>query len=650
MIKTIQRHHYNAREIDRSFSSFVFDQTLDLLDPNHIFLTEGDVQSLEKYRYDLKSSIDNNNCEFIDELSDVLSKRLVSAEIFYSDHLTGKFNYREEDKFVFYQRVNGSDREKHLKNWIKYEVLNSAHKLIEDGADVDSVLSAVQKQIIQRDICQIQSVTKSSKGVDEYVGVKFLKALAEGFDPHSTYFTPYQENEMRKSLSQKSESYGFQLSENEKGEIEIYALIPGSPAWKSNILNEGDVLLSITEPDGKKTTVNCNTYNEVVQILTFLTADQVTGFEFRKKTGEIVLVELNKAEISNIDNSIKSFIIDSLNSVGYINIPSFYVDSYSTTRGGCADDLARELIKLKRQGIEGLIVDVRNNGGGDMREAINLAGIFVNFGALSILDANGFEPSTLKDPNRGSIYRGPLVIMTNKASASASELLAAAMQDYNRGLVVGSPTYGKSTSQIIVPLDAYKSDFENIDAESKSDLGYVKLTNGKFYRVDGESHQLEGVLPDIYLPSPFDSLSYGERYSPTALANTSIDKKTYYRPRQKLPIEELKEQSRQRVTKDENFKSLKELNNAFQEWYNRDYVPVSLSSYSNYIKQNPSSEYDKASTAHNNRLLVKNPDYLSGLSSKDNDGVINKNTIDRIKSDPYIKETYFIINDLINNN
>lgn len=258
---------------------------------------------------------------------------------------------------------------------------------------------------------------------------------------------------------------------------------------------------------------------------------KVSTFQIRKKSGKEIKVKLEKSDMDVQENVIKSFVLesDSLD-LGYVYLPSFYTDYEmgGTTAEGCANDLATELLRLKRDGIEGLILDLRDNGGGSMREAIKVVGISINQGALGIFKTQNENPLTLKDLNRGTLYADPMIIIVNSFSASASELFAAAMQDHNRALIVGTKTYGKSTAQSVIPLDtSLITDImqgENLD---EKDIDFIKITHSTFFRTTGESHQAEGIIPDIYIPHIFEKLKLKEEHYPSVLARERIDKKTY---------------------------------------------------------------------------------------------------------------------------
>ena len=362
-----------------------------------------------------------------------------------------------------------------------------------------------------------------------------------------------------------------------------------------------------------------------------------------------ILITLHKEQINVEENVIKSFILEGNRKIGYIYLPAFYsqMNSIVYSPNGCANDVAKELIKLKREGINGLIIDLRNNGGGSMLEAIQLAGIFINYGALCIVHSRQEDPVTTKDINRGTIYNDPLIILQNLFSASASELFAAAMQDHNRAIIAGANSFGKSTAQEILPIDAYKYNrFTNINGTSK---GYLKLTRSKFYRVNGKSHQKEGIIPDIKLPDIYDDIDVGESFLKSALDPSTIEKKTYYFPYDPLPIKKLRASSEHRVNNDSAFIYIKKMSKLLSEQQKQYSIPLKYESFKAYYNSSSLiNEYEKSFREEKTMFLVTNPSYMKGISSiTDSKMEINDNAMKQIQKDIYIKEAYNVINDLI---
>ncbi|HEX2936925.1 MAG TPA: carboxy terminal-processing peptidase, partial [Bacteroidales bacterium] len=332
-------------------------------------------------------------------------------------------------------------------------------------------------------------------------------------------------------------------------------------------------------------------------------------------------------------------------------LPGFYTEWENQDPTGCANDVAKEIIKLKQENIQGIIIDLRNNGGGAMNEALALAGTFVDAGPLCILSERDKKLTTLRDLSLGTVYDGPLVLMVNGFSASASEIMAASLQDYHRALIVGSPTFGKATGQTIIPLDTLPSSMESGE-KNNEDNGFVKITVSKFYRLNGISYQRKGVTPDVLLPSYFDGSSYQESSQPYALPSDSVNRKARYTPLPELPVKSLAEKSKVRLDADERFKKITStLDSLKSAMTHLKAIPLNIELFRKKeagifdALQILEKEIVKPSTAFNvanvkfDRLLINLSDY-----KKEVNDLLLKN----LQNDIYIEETYRIINDLIN--
>jgi carboxyl-terminal processing protease len=341
------------------------------------------------------------------------------------------------------------------------------------------------------------------------------------------------------SLGKKTMEYGLNFDEDEEGNVMIDDLKPGSSAFQSGQLNEGDKIQSVQIGSQTPQNVSELDVTQVYQIITNASDNKVT-LTVKKPDGSTRQVILRKEiqEADEDENKVKSFILKGKKSIGYISLPAFYSD-WEDSQGinGCANDVAKEIVKLKKDAIDGLILDVRYNGGGSMQEAIELAGIFIDAGPVGQYRSRDGKVITLKDANRGTIYDGPLLLMVNGYSASASEMIAATLQDYNRALVVGSPTFGKATAQVILPLDT-TIDLNTYDGTKAAD-SYIKLTISTLYRLNGTSAQINGVKPHIILPDISRASQQGEANERFALRTIDIAANKYYKPLVSLQLNSL---------------------------------------------------------------------------------------------------------------
>lgn len=501
--------------------------------------------------------------------------------------------------------------------------------------------SASQNRVLTSKICQMQTRLNHPGGIEVYVGNAFLKAIAQSYDPHTMYFTQAEEDEFNIKLSKQAVDFGLQLSENDWGEIVIDAIVPGSSAWNANELSKGDVILEVQTPKGEIMDFACLSIEDVQHFLSNEALHEAT-FRVRRWNGQEFTVTLCKTLLDVTENMIQSYVLQKHHKIGYIYLPSFYTNADSTSYhlpNGCANDVAKELILLKQEGIEGLIIDLRNNGGGSLLEAIRLAGMFIDYGAVIITESRAQEVLTLKDMERGTVFEGPVVILINTMTASASELFAATLQDYNRAVVVGSNSFGKATSQQVVPLKG--------NTPPDEITGYLKVSVNKIYRVTGKSYQKTGIIPDIKLPTIYDHLQVGEGMYPNAITASHPIKKAYYTPLTFLPIADLQLRSGQRVASDSTFALITDMGQRLAKIHEQHIIPLDQKSFTTYLATSPYT-YQEPSVGKVHEWLVQNLSFLEGISSvTDAEKEINQQAMTNIKKDVYIYEAYCIMADFI---
>ncbi len=384
---------------------------------------------------------------------------------------------------------------------------------------------------------------------NSYLEVVFLNTIAFTFDPHSNYFDAEMNQEFSEELTSEREVYGISYQKNRSGNIEIIKTLPGSPAWLSGEIHPGDEIHSMKFGEGETHLTSGYSLSEFEKLFRGNESKTLT-ITLKDQEENIKSVEITKGKVYSDGDIIKSALLVGESKVGYISLPDFYMNWTDTSDLGCANDLAKALIKLKKENITGLILDLRNNGGGSLKEAIDLVGIFIDFGPILVKNDSENNLLTLKDFNRGAIYNGPLTIMINENSASASEVVAAAIQDYNRGLIVGQKSFGKATGQSVLPVDPVATSFLSGVTPENSEWGYLKMTNIGLYRINLTTNQNRGVLPDITLfPSDTIQNFYETSYN-NSIVLPNVEKKMYYTAQKPLPIDVLKAKSNTRQKTD----------------------------------------------------------------------------------------------------
>lgn len=664
--RMVQKMHYQPKPLDDTLSAYVFDQFIDLIDPAGYYFMQSDIDYLTaKHRLEIDNQIENSTSEFFNETGTIFLKRLKSADSLIRSVLEEPFDLTENETLSFleedypdYVKDTKALKERWRK-WLKNATLD---ELFDGGyvddptlASVDTLLmnlEAATKAVEKFERFEISSFTKHPAGFRPYLATFYLDALAGYYDPHTSYFSDIQKESFEEELSKDNYAYGFSLKENELGEILIAGLAPGSAAWMSNQMSKDDVLKAIKFPNSDKIDVSLLDIDELLLILRNSESKSMIMI-LKKANGKIEEVSLTKTEIYVDDDVIKSVILDGEKKIGYITLPDFYTDWDEGTGLGCANDIAKNIVKLKQEKIDGLILDLRNNGGGSLKEAIDLAGIFINYGPIAIEQGKYREPKSIKDMNKGAIYLGPFVILVNGLSASASEIFSAAMQDYNRAIIVGSTTYGKSTGQVVLPLDpSVDTDSFLSGQSSDSDMGYLKITRTKYYRITNSTHQKEGVIPNVKIRDYYELYDYAEANYVNALSKDKVVKKVYYTPAAEFNSDDLQAKANARLALNENYQELLRAIDTISNFTDYDeLIPLDIAGYQKNEKR-MSDLYDRLFEAEEyasqNFKVTNNKFDTEIMKMNSYRAELNTKYLEQIQKDLYIGEAYNILTDYIN--
>lgn len=542
--KIVDRYHFLSISFDDGFSEKVFDSFVEEIDPLGIYFYAEDIAQLRTdYVHSIDEEIQQSKSAFFDAFATLFEERLRGAKNRLVSLENEKINWEKEEVLKTDPKAKPAYTSSEIEmneRWRKWFKLATLEELFSENqhpnpteTTIDSVLiyeDQAKERVLKDAQFEIKSYLENPTGFKPYLSVFYLNSIATTVDPHTTYFSPNEQQEFVSDLSRDNFAFGIQLEENDKGEVVLVGLVPGSPAWISSELNKGDIILKLKLGDAPVLNLSEAGMDEINLLFENSEAEELHLF-IRKANGQKKEVELEKGLVYVDQDVIKSVILDGEKKVGYITLPDFYTNWDGYGSDGCANDVAKTLVKLQKESIEGLILDLRNNGGGSLKEAIDLAGIFINYGPICIVKEHGVDPKSIKDFNKGSIYDGPLVVLVNGLSASASEIFTAALQDYNRAIVVGSTTYGKSTGQVVLPLDPNMLDPQpGLNGNADQSLGFLKVTTSKYYRITKSTHQKEGIIPDVVLPDVYDIYDYRESAYPNALEKDEVDKKVYYTP------------------------------------------------------------------------------------------------------------------------
>ena len=522
----LERGHYSPVAIDDAFSKKVYAKYLDNIDPTKRFFLQSDIEEFSKYETKIDDMIKNRDLTFFNLTNSRLLQRMQECRDIYDDVLEKPFDFDANENInVDYEKLPYAKNKRELvdrwRKQLKLQALSSItdkQKLEDDKKEKDAKYVVKSFETIEKEVRE-----SSLKSLNEYFDFIqkeltrndwfsiYLNAIVERFDPHTFYFSPEDKEKFDMSMSGTFEGIGARLQKKNDA-VEISELISGGPAWKGKELEAGDLILKVGQGKEEPIDVAGMRLDDVVKKIKGPKGTEVR-LTVKKVDGTIKVISIIRAEVETEETFAKSSVVEKDGKrFGVIYLPKFYISFENKENRDAYKDVAIEIERLKAQNIDGIVMDLRDNGGGSLETVVKMVGLFIPEGPIVQVKAPGREPEILPDPDKKVQYDGPLVVMINNFSASASEIFAAAIQDYKRGIVVGSKhSYGKGTVQNVIDLNQF------IRGNSYGDLGALKTTIQKFYRINGGSTQREGVLSDIIFPDRFTYLDMGERDEESAL-------------------------------------------------------------------------------------------------------------------------------------
>ncbi|MES1217680.1 MAG: carboxy terminal-processing peptidase, partial [Bacteroidota bacterium] len=608
----ITQGHFQPKEINDDFSKKIFNKYFQQLDENKTYFLQSDIASLSRYETKIDDEMKGAApVEFFKEAGKIFTTRVEQAAITTKEILSKPFDFSVDENIVTdpeklsFPADEAARRERSRKT-LKYMTLEYYSDMLDtreknkgkDGFVVktDEQLEKDARAKTQSTMDRIYNRYHYKFNDDEKFNV-FVNTITQTMDPYTEFFPPIEKRGFDEQMSGRFFGIGASLLPDE-GNIKVNTLVTGMPAWKSKEVEVGDIILSVAQ--GKAAPVDIKGY-EVEDAVKLIRGEKGTEVRLtlKKKDGSIKIVSLIRDEFVQDEIFARSTIIKNGNEkVGYIYLPEFYADFEHPDGRHCAVDVAKEVKKLKEQNVDGIVIDLRNNGGGSLYDVVQMAGLFIDEGpVVQVKDRDG-KPSILKDKDHTVLYDGPLTVMVNEFSASASEIFAAAIQDYNRGVIIGSTsTYGKGSVQRNIGLDP-SSGFST----SNSELGTVKLTLQKFYRINGGSTQLEGVKSDIVLPDNYENLKVREKDNDNALKWDEIAKAPYATWKPGYDLKAIESLSKQRIDADTVFQNIKKNSEWIAKQNDKEYS-LKLTEYKKEKKQ-------ISATIRQNESLLKLTDSL----------------------------------------
>lgn len=645
----VSKKHISPRSIDDKFSADFYTTYLDMLDGGRLFFTAPDLKKLESFRTALDDEWTNGGTAFFTASSQLYKTKLLAAKTAVTEICAKPFDFSLPEMYNFSDTSVAATDKALFNRWhtmVKAEVLQSLMNIALNQwqtkaaivkAEVMAREPEIRSRIKAKHLNKINAFLQNEAEYEQQLSATYLNTFLHCVDPHSAFFDAAARQNFKASLNTEDLSFGFSLDENERGEVTIDYLAPGGAAWISGLLNKGDILVQL-KWEGSLPVELAGLEMEDVESLLNLHTKEKMELTVRKGNGQQQVITLQKQKLENEDNIVKSYVLSGKQNIGYVMLPSFYTEWEDKSGSRCAADVAKEIVKLKRDSIAGLILDLRFNGGGSLAEAVEMAGIFIDEGAICQIKTTDNKVEVLKDMNRGVIYNGPLLVLVNGQSASASEVVAAALQDYNRAIIAGTPTYGKATGQDILPLQQPSY----VGAEK---AGFVKLTMLKLFRPTGKTAQKAGVQPDVLIPDVY-GLEQREADEPFALSADTMQAYKYFKPMKPLALSALQQKSSSRIAETPKFKEGKRLAQLASGYKKTGKISLKWEDAEKEIKTISSGSNEKVFTQPSVVYRVRN----NTADQKFTSPVANEfNTfwLKRLSADMYVEEGFQILTDFI---
>ncbi|MBI5371429.1 MAG: carboxy terminal-processing peptidase [Sphingobacteriales bacterium] len=649
--------HYSPQSIDDGFSKKVFKKFVSELDPDKNILLRTDLDALRKYETRVDDEIKGAAVEFPLAAGKLFNARLEEASAMYKELLSTPFEFNtDEDVMLDADQLeftaNAAEQKDRWRKKLKFMTLERYADLLDireknkgkEGfvAKSDEELEKEARERVKRIMDRTFERYRFKFNDDDKFNM-YVNDITTTMDPHTEFFPPVDKRYFDEEMSGSFFGIGASLQYDD-GNIKITSILTGSPAYKSGELQVGDIIQKVAQ--GKEEPVDLTGYlvTDAVKVIRGQKGTEVR-LTVKKLDGSVKTVSLIRDKIVQDESFARSAIVKEGSSrIGYIFLPEFYANFDDPNGNRCSKDVENEVKKLKAEKVDGIVIDLRGNGGGSLYDVVQMAGLFIEDGPIVQVQDRDKKPSVLKDKDRSVLYTGPLAVMVNEFSASASEIFAAAIQDYNRGVVIGSTsTYGKGTVQRNIGLDP-----ENGYSMSNSDLGTVKLTLQKFYRINGGSTQLKGVYSDIILPDNLEYLKVREKDNEDALPWDEISKATYTNWKPGYDLETIKQLSKQRLENDPTFRLIGETT----EWLSKESEKKYSLQLDKYRKQ---QEKVKASVKQLESLLkLKGQLDVSALPAEENRWADDKPKQERfqlwlksLQKDIYLDQAVKVMTDMI---
>lgn len=662
----LKQGHYEPTDIDDTFSENVFTDFIDALDPFKRFFLQSDIDEFSAYAHIIDDQIKSEDLTFYHVVMDRFNQRLTESQAYYKEILKTPFDFSDQGLFdIDYDKKQyATTRAELIKNWqmqLKVSTLTRLHEKIElqntmtatkaDEAEQFENEPEIEKEKKSFETLEKESREAAEKSLDDFYTVMyelddtdwfaiFINTMTVQFDPHTNYFAPKDKKRFDISMAGKLEGIGARLQKRDDY-TRVAELISGGPAWRGGELEVGDLILKVGQGDEPPVDIVGMRLDDAIEYIKGKKGTEVK-LTVKKIDGSVKVISIIRDIVELEETFVKSSVVEmNQRKFGVINLPKFYIDFNERNFRNSATDMEQEIARLKEENVEGLLIDLRNNGGGSLKTAIEIAGLFISDGPVVQVKYRGEKPNIRSDKDKKIQWDGPLVVLVNELSASASEIFAAAMQDYNRAIIIGSKqSFGKGTVQNVLPLNNY--------FKYPKDLGALKMTIQKFYRINGGSTQLKGVVSDIAMPDKYTYFEIGERDEKNPLDWDKIEPAEYTPVDIYSNFHQVVNNSKKRIADnphfiiiDENAKWLKE---------GRDNTLVNLN-YEGYKKELEQREKESKSFddihLYESPLVFDSPKYEIPMMEKDSI-LAKKRQIwhKNLRKDIYVEEALTVLSEL----
>ena len=652
----LTKGHYNQKELNDDFSEMVFNNFIADLDPSKRYFTKIDIKEFSKYKYQIDNQLKESDIAFYSLVYGRFLEKIKNAKNYYNTILKKPFNYKKDEVIdLDFKAIDYAKTEKELLNfWRKQLKLQTIDK-IQDQENLDEEEFKKDQSFKKRSFSTLEKkaradVMESMENL--YIRIDelehrdwfstYLNSITEAFGPHTIYMPPNIKESFDQDMSGKVEGIGARLQK--KGiYTHIVELVSGGPAWKQGDLEDGDIILKVAQENEDPVDIVGMRLDDAIKFIKGPKDTKVSLTVKKKIDGSTQVITITRDIVQLEETFVKSSVVEKDGKkYGVIDLPKFYINFDDRNFRDSAKDMEKEIERLKKENVEGLLINLRNNGGGSLDTAIKIAGLFVDKGPVVQVKYRNETPIVKQDVDNRIQWKGSLVLLVNELSASASEIFAAAMQDYNRAVILGgNQTYGKGTVQNILPINKFYPNYKN-------DLGYLKMTIQKFYRINGGSTQVEGVYSDIAMPTRFSYMKYGERDLEGALPWDKVPQASYSQVNTYSNFSDVVTTSIERINKDPKFQLIDE----YAKWLKKVQDDSSFSlNYKEYQKESKLSdayaEKFKSVFKYQSGLAFNSPSYELPLFEANKDLKEKRDAWHKnLSKDLYISEALNVLSEL----